>query len=478
MTDAPETRPDPRRAGPILHFRGHDARGLRLALVMIAPEDAPPPGPVTTADDRIAPVELARVAGLRLWRHDFTLGAKDGGYTLDGQFHPVQTRLTGDIRVAFVSCNGEENGDLDRDQGERNLMWARLARDHDRAPFALLLQGGDQIYADEATQGHPLSQDWPDFVGEKPSDAELADLARHLRDRFAQRYLKVMGARECAPVFARLPALSIWDDHDICDGWGSQPAEVTDSAVGKTLFSVARQMYLLFQHGATEDDVPDLFWDPTGRNLGWQRDLPGLTIFAPDLRSERRRRQVMGQAGWNALQALSPQGSHVFMVSSVPLLGPRLSLLERVMRIIPKMQHYEDDLRDQWQSHTHRPAWQRMLTEVLRIRGKAPVTVLSGEIHLATRAVMGRGDGTVHQLVASGISHRAPPRGYARALGMLAGLGESPLKGHPIRIRPLPGHRHRYVAERNFLTLDRVGGTWQAVWHLEDSGPTPPLDLN
>lgn len=287
----------------------------------------------------------------------------------------------------------------------------------------------------------------------------------------------MLGAPACAGLFARVPSLSVWDDHDICDGWGSLPESRTDSAVGQTLFRVARRMYLLFQHGATEDDVPALFMDPTGRSLGWRRDLPGVTLFAPDLRSERRRHRILGEAGWDALDALDPAGGHVFMVSSVPLLGPRLSLLEGALTMAPGLQHYEDDLRDQWQSRAHRDEWRRMLSAVLRMRQAAPVTVLSGEIHLATRAEMGPARTLIHQLVASGISHRAPPRAYARMLGLLAGLGDAPLPGHPVRIKPLPGQRHRYVAERNYLVLDRRAGRWQALWHLENSGVTPPLNL-
>src|SRR3546814_1323896 len=56
-----------------------------------------------------------------------------------------------------------------------------------------------------------------------------------------------------------------------------------------------------------------------------------------------------------------------------------------------------------------------------------PVTVLSGEIHLATRGTMDTPEGPLHQLVASGISHPAPPTAYARALGLLARFGEAPL---------------------------------------------------
>lgn len=465
-------------AGPILHFRGCDAKGLRLAAITVRPDGAGQPGPVETGAGLVPPVLLAQVAGLSVWRHDFTLCADQAGYRLDGRDHPVVTRLDGDIRIAFVSCNGEENGDLDRDSAERNRMWARLRDDHARAPFALLLQGGDQIYADEATQGHPLSDGWPKHIPDHPSAADLDDLTLHLQGRFAERYMMVLAAEGCADLFACVPSLSVWDDHDICDGWGSLPESQTGSAVGQALFAVARQMYLLFQHGATDADVPALFSDPTGRNLGWRRDLPGVTLWAPDLRSERHRHRIMGPAGWAAVDALQPSGGHVFMVSSVPLLGPRLSLMETLMMAIPRMQHYEDDLRDQWQSHAHRDEWRRMLKQVLRMRETAPVTILSGEIHLATRADMGPKATLIRQLVASGISHRAPPRAYARALGLFAGLGDAPLRGHPIRIRPLPGQRHRYVAERNFLTLDRRGGQWQAVWHLENSGPTPPLALD
>ena len=466
------------RAGPLLHYRGYDEAGVHLAAMMILPDADPAPPSVQIAAGEIMPQRLADVAGLSFWRYDFTLSPDEPGYRLGQDFHQVQTQLVGDIRIAFVSCNGEENGDLDRESDERNVMWSRLVDQHRDSPFALLLQGGDQIYADEVTKDHPLSEDWPEYAKPDPYDAELDDLANHLRHRFADRYLRVLGAKACRELFASVPSLSIWDDHDICDGWGSLPNELTESSVGKLLFSIARQMYLLFQHGAVEADIPALFWDPTGRNLGWRRDLPGLTVFAPDLRSERTRHRIMGPAGWQAMDALKPTGQQTIMVSSVPLLGPRLSLMESVMIAIPRMQHYEDDLRDQWQSHAHRDEWRRMLREVLRMRAEAPFTTVSGEIHLATRAEMGPAKDLVHQLVASGISHRAPPKLYARCLGVFAGLGEAPLAGHPIRIKPLPGQKHRYVAERNFLTLQRKDGAWTTRWHLEESGITPPLALD
>jgi hypothetical protein len=144
------------------------------------------------------------------------------------------------------------------------------------------------------------------------------------------------------------------------------------------------------------------------------------------------------------------------------------------------MQRYEDDLRDQWQSRVHRDEWRRMLRLVrdLARRDGHDITAVSGEIHLATRAVMDLGGGLhLNQLVASGISHRAPPRAWARVLGALAWLGEDPLPDNPIRVERVPGQRGRYVAERNYLMLERSAGNWAARWDIEASGMTPPLAL-
>ena len=78
-------------------------------------------------------------------------------------------------------------------------------------------------------------------------------------------------------------------------------------------------------------------------------------------------------------------------MSSVPVLGPRLSWIEKLLDVLPGVQKYEDDMLDQWQSRAHRAEWQRMLEalQLHAIEGRNPVTVLSGEIHLATRGEMG-----------------------------------------------------------------------------------------
>ncbi|WP_138465779.1 alkaline phosphatase D family protein [Poseidonocella sp. HB161398] len=470
-----------RLIGPVLYLDALAEDGLHLAALFIA-AGGQVPAEIEAGGASAAPVRIASYRRAEIWRARFRLPVQGGSYRWNGTEFQVAGIGEGDLRLAYVSCNGEETGDMEREGSERNAMWARLRRAHADAPFALLLHGGDQVYADEVTDGHELTADWPAHYPEAPSAEELEALNTHLRERFLLRYAAIYAAPDLAWLAARIPSLMQWDDHDICDGWGSLPRAATASAVGRTLFSAAREAYLVFQAAAAEGDLPPRFADPSGGHLGWSIQGGGLRLFAPDLRSERGRRQVMGGPGWAAAEAERDRdcAGRTFLLSSVPLLGPRLSILEFLMMAVPHMQKYEDDLRDQWQSRAHRAEWRRMLRLVQDIaaRDGQDVTAISGEIHLATRAEMSMSGGRVlHQLVASGIAHRAPPAAWARTLGTLASLGEAPLPGHPIRIRPLPGQRHRYAAERNYLMLERRDGAWQARWELEESGATPPLPL-
>ena len=468
--------------GPILHMRGVREVRLYLAATLGRPEQAP--APTLETDD--GPVEgqiVAERCGTRVYHFDFSLPTRqDAAYSVDGRTYPVNADFDrDDLRIAFVSCNGKEDGDLDRSQSDRNLMWERLGRAHAERPFHLLLHGGDQIYADEVQEAHPAVRAWARSergTRNSPATEEVVDA---LHDALFKRYRAVYGFRELGWLMARVPSLSMWDDHDICDGWGSLRRGKLDAPVGKALFEVAREYFLLFQFGCARDNLPGYCLDRSGTSLSWQVNLPGLHLVAPDLRSERRPRRVMSEDGWSALREASPrlQGGHVMVLSSVPALGPRLSWLEALMGLVPSMQKYEDDLRDQWQSRAHREEWQRFLRYLIDIheRPDTQVTVLSGEIHLATRGTLETRSGPVHQLVASGIAHPAPPLGYARGLGALARFGASPLPDNPIRLHPLPGKTPIYIAQRNYLILEREAGRWQAWWELEDDGPTPALDL-
>lgn len=477
MTPLPET------IGPVLFARGADEHQCRLSAVVVTPDDLDQPQLVPVDGQAAAPVRLHSQFGRTVWRYDFHLPARaNASYRLGDTVFAVAADCSGDVRIAYVACNGQEHADADRPSVERNAMWHRLAGEHDNAPFGLLLRGGDQLYADDVLQSHPCLSRWAVSTRpEKAAQAFSADMRRAAESYYFHSYLTQYAQPDPAHLNARVPALMMWDDHDIFDGWGSLPEPVLDSPVGRGLFDVARRMFMLFQLGAT-DDLP-----PAGQDAGQRQSLtqvarfPRLSVIAPDLRSERRPTQVMGPAGWAAFEralAETERGDRIALMSSVPVLGPRLSWVEKLLDVVPRVQKYEDDLLDQWQSRSHRAEWQRMLLTLQRCEaeGRHPMAVLSGEIHLATRGEMPFKDGSVlHQLVASGIAHPPPSMAYARSLGLLASFGEDPLAGQPVRLEPLPGHSPIYTAQRNYLVLERRGQAWSAEWELEVSGRTAAM---
>ena len=465
----------PKQIGPVLFSRGLSGSDHALTAIAFFREDAEPLQVIAGKAGGVAPSKVDTLCGYHAWRYDFELGAADQGYRFGDTFHPVQTDFSAGINIAYASCNGMEHGDFDRDPDERNVMWRRLLAEHRRQPLHLLLHGGDQVYADIALESHPDLQAWREMPHREADRPEpTAEMESAALQTFFDIWCKVIAAPGTAELSAEVPSIMMWDDHDIVDGWGSRPAPFQEGPVGQMLFRVASRIFRLFQTGGLADLSASHFFA--------SYDFGNFGILVPDLRSERQQHRVMGPSGWKTLSnslATAPPDQRLFVLSSVPAIGPRLSLVEGLFKFIPGMQKYEDDLRDQWQSHAHREEWARFLRALAeRMEGGAPVTVLSGEIHLAGRGEMTLRDGRIlHQLIASGISHPPPPRGYARTLSAFATWGDAPVPDRPLAMRRIPDLDRIYIDQRNYLLIRRENNRWTATWDFEETGRTVPLSL-
>ncbi len=494
--------------GPFLFARGADRKTSRLSALVVAPENMKVPEFKVMDSDPLHPVKLATLYGRTYWRFDFELPSKsDAFYSFDSATYSVCTDFSSDLDIAFVSCNGQEDGDLDRPLEDRNALWIDLANQHEKRPFSLLLHGGDQIYADGVWQCHSDISAWKKARRREKLATVFSDEMHDAVLKFyLDHYLTIYGQPQISHMLARVPSLMMWDDHDIFDGWGSHKKWFQGSMVAKGMFACAREAFCLMQlcsgadsrshqnsdtyskpetdtdPGAVAGALPDMVFDPDGKSLAWRVDYPGFSVIAPDLRSERTPSDIMGDHGWRdiapALKTI-PDGNRILLMSSVPVIGPRLSLVEMFLHMMPSAQKYEDDLRDQWQSRWHRREWCRFLELLEDVANDHDheITLLSGEIHVATRGTFETKGKTIHQLVASGISHTAPPKAFARGLGLLAWIGDHPLPDRPTRLKPLPERKGVYCAARNYLTLTRKDKNWNANWHLEGIGWTPDLAI-
>jgi phosphodiesterase/alkaline phosphatase D-like protein len=376
------------------------------------------------------------------------------------------------VRIAFTACNGLER-DLPGDaRPGRNAHWCHLANEHASHPFQLLLQGGDQVYADGVWDVVPELARW--ITDGRPVDRILSATALSaVHDFYFDLYCWVWGQRDLVPLLASIPSLMMWDDHDIFDGWGSHGSKLQACPIFQAVWSVAREHFALFQLGVCPAPRPEELDDTRVTHFGWSYALGNTGVIAPDLRSERTQRRVMGEAGWNwFVQALAELSHcrHVLLISSVPVVNFDLSPLERLLALLPADWLMQDDLRDQWRSYVHRKEWRRLVSHLLDFseQTRTRVTVLSGEIHLGAFGKVYRDETECLQLISSGIVHPSPPRRYARLLDLLSRGSSKVTPDTRLAMLPLPNLNIRYLAARNWLSLDcGPDGAIAAQWHGE-----------
>lgn len=465
--------------GPILYFREMDAAHMHVrALVVRARERLP--GTLATELGECQAQPLATRCDSTVWAYDFALPrdrqSRCGAYSIDNRgWHVTVPGRNADLRCAFTACNGNDTDDSrNLDTGERNERWRCLYRVHQERPFHLLLQGGDQLYADELWQMVPALAQWQRLpYWQRLRYEPQAEEVEAVRDFYFARYCRLWGQRDLAPALATIPSLMMWDDHDIFDGWGSHAPAWQHSPMVQAIGRAAREHFALFQLGGyPEQHIGDAVHSPPA-HFAWARRLDAVGIVAPDLRSQRTRRRVMGddQRAWlSACLADMRDCRRVLLLSSVPLANVRLSALERVLVSLPGQQRYQDDLRDQWQSYAHRREWLSVIDELIDFvhRHGVELTVLSGEIHVAAYGMLARGEARIHQLVSSGIAHDPPPDWLARAYHLMGAWQRRVGRGIRCEMRRLPELGRRYLNRRNWLELTcRPDGALVARWHAQ-----------
>ncbi len=135
-----------------------------------------------------------------------------------------------------MSCHNPHEARKDGHEG--HAVWADLpqiiARDNNKkVRFALLV--GDQVYADR----------WEKQILSEPSEEKRL---RHYLSAYRQFWSNIHYRR----VLCSLPAVMMWDDHDITDGWGSRVDSFAGSTSDfkpewKSLFSAASRAFSVMQ---------------------------------------------------------------------------------------------------------------------------------------------------------------------------------------------------------------------------------------
>lgn len=473
--------------GPILGFRSRTQGTWKTcALVVTEGEDAPR---LTWSSDAGASGEATaaalKVRGRRtVWCAEMEVALGEATQTvtyelLGGTWSYGVPGTATKLRFAYTSCNGFSHPRYMKHVADRNALWKDMAERHGESPFHLILMGGDQVYADSMWETVGSLNRWLETPAKKRYKAPFtATMARQVEDFYLDLYTSRWSEPEKAKMMARIPAIMMWDDHDIFDGWGSYPAEEHECPVYQGIFGLAREYFCLFQQKARPDALPEQIL-PAGEGFNSVLDLGEMAVAVLDLRGERSWDQVISPASWEAVFAALQEldggrVKHLLVMSSIPVVYLDLTFAERALALIPGSQELEDDLQDHWRALSHRIERLRLLHRLFAFarEKKCRVTLISGDVHVGALGVAEsrRGDETIaiNQLVSSGIVHPPPAAIVVYGFEILGGHVEEVDRGIEARLLKFAGSNQRLLGARNWLSLsvDEANRIW-AEWHAE-----------
>jgi hypothetical protein len=488
-----------RVCGPILGFRG-EADGHWQIVVMTVYDAEGSPSELTHTAGRpgepgTSPVLLAEAAGLRFFAYALAAPVGDADASVDYGFVDEGRRWTFTVpgraqqpRIAYASCNGfSDVADMKR-IADKNAMWSHLLAEHRRLRYHLLLMGGDQIYADQIWDVVEELRGFDELPRhERAAQVPSQGLPDAVLRFYAQTYCHRFGQDEVAAALASIPSVMMWDDHEIFDGWGSYSDEEQQSAVFRTVFAAARTCFALFQL-QSNPAAPSWPVLPGAGGFDAMFRIRDIGLLVLDLRSERTQQQVIAPDTWNIIFGTldATRGlRHLLVMSSIPVVHPDMSFVEEALGYVPGMQENEDDLHDQWTSYLHRLERLRLAHRLLDFAAAkgTRVTILSGDVHVAAigvlesaRRVVGwQHSNVVNQLTSSAIVHPPPPRLMRYFLERIGSTVQQFDRDISAQMLQFPGTNFRFVASRNWLSLefeDNKGRIW-ANLHVE--GRAEPL---
>lgn len=469
--------------GPILHFRGEGNDRWRLSALFVFEGTAEPDDLVVEGLGLPVPPRHVFVwRGRHIWRFVFAVPRGQHDQRITYGFPKRDARWTvtipgqfAQLRLAYTASNGiHDDDEVASLPHGTDGMWTPLLKQHAERPYHLLLQGGDQLHADNLWRECTALAEWwrqpaPGRYGQ-PFTRTMADQAM---DYFFDAYCDTLARPAYARAMASIPSVMMWDDHDIFDGWGSRPDPEHQCQVYRGLFAVARRQFSLFQLGAGIRDPLDQVWGAETATFTQGVRIGDLGILALDLRSERSRTEILGEATLKELPSWLTRFAgckNLLIMSCVPLAFVGLGWVEGLVNALKPRSHVDDDLRDQWRSPAHREEWLRLLHMLadFSLRYRCRVTALSGEVHLGTTATIRGGGVEIWQLTASGVVH--PPPGPLATWG-LSRLARSPERVSDDFTIDLPRFaetRRRFIRARTFLSIgfDRQNHVL-ARWHSE-----------
>lgn len=381
---------------------------------------------------------------IKLWR--FTGLEPDGGYDLglgwrdeDGRWWPLcrslrsccervdgepclwpvraASRAEGRLNLLFASCHYPRHMHFDGLSGNAFLreLLDFLRRRPELMPHAQFFIG-DQVYADDWWHDQ-LFQPWRDT--ERKRWARLGVYGEVYDDFWRHRYWERL--------LRLAPSCMMWDDHDIRDGWGSNPNDYVDGRLtpqAREKFAAASEAFGMYQAMGNPPATGDRDWQ-------FSLDMGPVSLFIFDPRTHRdyqdpvdyhpfgpdqmaRYQDWLAQAGQRASVLIAVTSSPTAFLRAWRLnlaaytLPPLMRWMERFLHI----SGFDDDWRDQLPCRLNANARDAIVEGLAgwlmeRPAGERRALLVAGDVHVGGFArIRLPGGRQMHQWIASPLTNR------------------------------------------------------------------------
>ncbi|XP_070566700.1 uncharacterized protein [Ptychodera flava] len=356
-------------------------------------------------------VVLETVLDQRLWRYDWsvprhqTLETTCTYYLPDGRkFKCVVPALNAAPRFALTSC-ADFSAPIVRPKSDprRSIMWRHLRAEHEDTPLHLLIMAGDQVNADSIfTQAQSLAA-WANLPKKERETGDFTDdMRKEAHEFYFQLYCERWREPEPGWIYARVPSLMMWNDHDILNGYGS----MVSCPVIDGIYEVARKYFCLFQlRGLRKEkdwakfraDCSTLWLRPETKKgdetiyttLIYLVRLGDVAFLFLDGRSERTSSHILTISTLKEIAALLKQLEnlkHLFVVAEIPFIFPDTALFPNMDSHLPWKKEWEYKYVQTWDASVSYDVERLKLFTLLSdfsLNKKTRVTILSGGVNVA-----------------------------------------------------------------------------------------------
>lgn len=315
----------------------------------------------------------------------------DDESVFDMQPHQFKTfGESGPEDVGLVTCNGLEEAK----NGRPTFLWEDLldsAVGTNPEAMDLLVLAGDQVYADpEYLDLERLGHTQADYENEAIPDEDLLEI-------FRRRYVEVWGKKAILNVLSCVPSIAMWDDHDIYNGYGSQDTE------NESAYRAAEQTFFEFQ-GSVNPDPSIGFQAESSKAFSLVTENAGFVVTDGRTNRNHETGTILGDEQIEELEQEltdltdpdheTPVPEHLFVVVGIPFLFVR-KFIGEVADEFDRLDesNFESDIRDGWRWEENLGEYERLmelLFEYQHETDRPKLTVLSGDIHLASKGYLER----------------------------------------------------------------------------------------